>query len=186
MGADLGSCGEAGAGDRIVRLAPGVYPVGTVSLAHGVTISGEGEDSSTIEGTLWGLRTGTSLSFLAVARGPVGGIHVSAGETPAIDRVAVRECTGDAVYCSRSSPTLSGCTFEANSGNGLTANDGAAPILTDCTFRANTAYPDQGAITWRRIAPHCTAWAPAPVALSPSNTTFLVSFGFTQTQRAAV
>jgi parallel beta-helix repeat protein len=103
----------------MVHLAAGTYAVDDLDLVHKVSLLGAGEDVTVIEGTVVGLRTGSTLGNLTVTKGPKGGIAVSEWENPRI------------MNC-----TISGniATFH---GGGVDCSEGSSPTLTNCTISGN-------------------------------------------------
>lgn len=136
LGADHGLCDEEGRSARVLHLAPGTYAAR--SLAHQISLLGAGRDRTTLEGTVYGLRSGAVLSELTVRNGLTGGIVIGAGEAPEVRRCTIIENRG-AIDCGfGSSPTLTDCTISANAGTGVRCDD-ASPELTNCLITGNGA-----------------------------------------------
>ncbi|HAK93473.1 MAG TPA: hypothetical protein DCM87_00280, partial [Planctomycetes bacterium] len=138
MGADLGTC-EAGDPwePRVVHVAAGRYTVGGLSLSQGASILGAGPDETVLEGTVWGLRTGATLSGVTVTGG--GRIVIGGGDSPSIDDCTISGNSGGGVYCCyNSSPTLTNCTISGNSGSGVYCYENSSPTLTNCTISGNS------------------------------------------------
>jgi hypothetical protein len=141
MGAPLGTCAGAGSPTRLIQLGPGSYSVDGLHLARGASIEGAGADTTTLRGTVVGLRTGSSLSGVTVTEGVSGGIVIGDGQAP-----EVRDCTiagnqEGGIVCEGSSPTIAGCLITGNSGiefrgGGVSCQD-ASPTLRDCTISSN-------------------------------------------------
>lgn len=133
MGADTGVCDAPGGEARLIRLAPGTYGL-AMSLDHNVSIRGAGVDQTVIEGSVFGLRTGASLSDLTIT---TGGVFVTSGEAPEILNCAITGTSG--VSCEASSPTLRGCSISGNSGDGVACRAASSPTLVGCTISGNTS-----------------------------------------------
>ena len=127
MGADAGVCESPGSPSRLIHLGPGTYDMQGLSLAQNVSLLGDGEASTVVEGTVLGLRTGSSLSNLTVTKGTRGGIVVSAGESPQI-----------------TSCTISGNSAEHGAGGGVYCGQGAIPTFTSCAISGNSAEQGSG------------------------------------------
>jgi len=146
MGADTGTCDSAGSSERMVHLAAGRYGMEGLTLAWGQSIRGEGEEETVLEGTVWGLRTGSTLSQVTVTAGRHGGIVVPPGEGPAIEDCTITGNStvghGAGVRCGTgSSLTLTRCTISGNStkedGGGVYCPKGSSLTLTDCVISRN-------------------------------------------------
>jgi parallel beta-helix repeat protein len=138
MGSETGVCDEHGEPVRVLHLAPGTYPIGSLDLSHRVSLLGSGENETVIEGTLSGLRTGTSLSNLTITLGTEGGIVVPNRERPEIHHCTISGNGGRGVF-SEGSPTLTSCTISGNSSGGVYCG-GGSPTLTNCTISGNSSY----------------------------------------------
>lgn len=150
MGADNGSCDVPGELRRLVRLAPGRYRIDGLDLFHRVSLEGEDEAETVIEGTVLGLRTGSFLSRLTVTAGTQGGIRVGYGQSPEIISSTIRGNSGSGVYCSKASPLLAGCTITGNSGErgaGVYCSEGSSPTLVDCVITGNLAFGSGGGVS---------------------------------------
>jgi predicted outer membrane repeat protein/parallel beta-helix repeat protein len=139
MGADTGVCNSAGLPARIIHVAPGVYSVNGLCLAHNVSVYGAGEQVTVVEGTLFGLRTDTVVSNLKVTKGTLEGIRVGSDETPEILQCIISDNKGG-VFCSEgSSPNLTNCTIKSNNGRGVYCQKWASPNLTGCMIIDNNS-----------------------------------------------
>lgn len=148
-GADMGAatepCQEPGATRREVHLAGGYHDVSGLTLVHKVSLLGEGQDKTTVTGTVLGLRTGSILQDLTITGGTPYGLVASSHETPEVRRCTIRENPGRGVLCcSESSPVLESCWIVANSSNqftggGVACSNGAAPRLRNCVIEDNVA-----------------------------------------------
>ncbi len=158
MGADTGVCDAPGVLQQRIRLAAGTYRIAGSTLSRKVSVLGTGRNVTTIEGTIFGLRTGSTLSDLAVTAGSSGGIAISPSEAPAIVRCAVvgnrARRYGGGVYCGTgSSPSLTDCTITDNwleeqfgGGGGVYGADSSSCVLKDCTIARNVAPSDGGGV----------------------------------------
>ncbi|HAK94949.1 MAG TPA: hypothetical protein DCM87_08080, partial [Planctomycetes bacterium] len=173
MGAATGTCAAVGYPYRIVHLGSGTYAIRGFTLAQRVSIEGAGQESTVIEGTVHGLRTGAVLSGVTITKGVEGGIAVASGEAP-----EVRDCTisgnsvfdfgdGGGVCCSSTgSPTLTNCTITGNSahrGGGVYCFS-ASPTLTNCTISGNSASYGGGVYCVNDASPtltNCIVWGNA-------------------------
>jgi hypothetical protein len=151
MGADTGVCEAPSAPSRLVHLAPGSYSIQGLNLVHRVSLQGAGAEQTVIEGTIFGLRTGSRLSYLTVTKGTAGGIVVTSGESPEIAHCTIRGNaspgnTVSGVTCVDSSPILTDCIIAGNAavgGGGLRCFR-ASPALTGCTIFGNLAHAGGG------------------------------------------
>jgi len=151
-GSDMGSmprgCETQGSVRRLVRLEAGTYDIRGLVLTHRLSIVGRGENRTTLEGTVWGLRTGCLLSDLKVTKGNQSGIVVSPGEAPEIANCMIsgnstqRRGYGGGVLCYNSSPVITNCTILGNSavyeGGGVFCYN-SSPVITNCTISRNSA-----------------------------------------------
>ncbi len=72
MGADAGLCDAPGQGTLQIHVAAGTYPASRFNLAHTVSILGVGAKETVLEGTVFGLRTGSVLRGVTVTKGNIG------------------------------------------------------------------------------------------------------------------
>jgi parallel beta-helix repeat protein len=137
MGALGQSCGQPGAPARLVHLAAGTYPLLGLDLLHGASLRGAGEGRTVLEGTVWGLSTGTSISDLTITAGTPHGILVSSGQSPEIRGCMIARNPGSGVYA-EGSPVLTGCEITENLyGGGVYGTAGSSPRLIGCTVTRN-------------------------------------------------
>ena len=130
MGADLGEAGPDGPPELLVRLAPGTYDLGGLTLAHRVSLQGAGRSASTVRGTVHGLRTGATLAGVTVTGGVESGIRIPAGEAPSVV-----------------SATIEG--NRATDGGGLLIGTDAAPLVARCRIARNWAWEHGGGVDCR-------------------------------------
>jgi parallel beta-helix repeat protein len=81
-----------------------------------------------VEGTVFALGTGGSLSNITVT----GGMGIQVAE--------------------RSAPRISHCTIEGNPGAGITCGEGSSPNIADCTIRWNGSYMQGGGVVCERAS----------------------------------
>jgi parallel beta-helix repeat protein len=144
MGAASETCGSPGSPALLVHLAPGAYAIEGF-LEFPVSILGAGEEATTIEGTVIGLRTGSVLEGVTVRGGKQGGIRVLWGEAPVIRHCRISgnsDSHGGGVFCSsNSSPTITSCTISGNlaieRGGGVYCDGKSSPTITNCTIAGN-------------------------------------------------
>ncbi len=152
MGADTGVCETQGHRTRRVRIAAGTYSIRNLNLAHQVSLLGESQRYTTIEGTVFGLRTDTSLEDVTVTLGKCGGVRPGWRELPMILRCTITGNTsrfGAGLYVRDSSPVVEDCTITANvadeEGGGIYIDD-ASPTFSNCIVSRNRAGDNRGAI----------------------------------------
>ncbi len=142
MGAERGTCESEGR-ERLVHLTPGSHPSPNWILFPGVNLDGAGEGETVIAGRISSMRTGTTLSNLAVA----GGLSIGSGQTPQILNCAI---TADetserqsGISCDeRSAPTFTRCSITGflthrKRGGGISCGNESSPSFIDCTITAN-------------------------------------------------
>jgi len=148
MGADTGRCETAGSRTRLIRLAPGTYRTVMLNLAHHMSVAGSAAEEAVIEGAVFGLRGGATLSSLTVTGGRTGGITISAEESPTITDCVIagnRTATnGGGVLCGvASTPKLVRCAITENeamrAGGAMFCEGGSAPELVGCTIARNSS-----------------------------------------------
>lgn len=148
MGADHGVCDAPGRPARLVHVAPGSYDA--KSLAHHVSVQGAGQETTTIVGTVHGLRTGAVLADVTVTGGRAGGVDISTGEHPEIRRSTITRNRGHGLSVARAAVTLTRCRVTVNEGSGVSfeflgrraeSEDALrdASTLTDCTISGNSS-----------------------------------------------
>lgn len=145
IGAHLEPGTARGTPTLTVHLAAGTYSVRHRTLSHGVSLRGEGAESTVLEGTVFGLRAGAGLSDLSVTRGFCGGVLLGQGEDASLTDLVIRgnrvvyatrshlEDWGGGLYCLKCSPVVSRCRIEANQagrGGGVCVR-GRSPFLQD-------------------------------------------------------
>ncbi|MBN1443606.1 MAG: right-handed parallel beta-helix repeat-containing protein [Planctomycetes bacterium] len=107
---------------RRIHLAPGTYRMDGHHLGHGASIEGSGAESTIIEGTIFGLRTGESLRGVTVTKGLEGGIVIGCFESPLVEACRIwrnrsPEWEGGALSIWRDSAAqVTGCAIEENVG----------------------------------------------------------------------
>ncbi len=150
-GADHSVCNAAGP-TRFIHLGRGTYSMGDMRLDHNVSIEGDGDENTVIEGTIYGLCTDSLLARVTVLGERSGGVVVDPGEAPKI-----LECTisgqllewgwsGRGVTCrENSSPRLVGCTIMGNSG-GLYCGENSTPELINCKISENRTEGGEGGV----------------------------------------
>ncbi len=141
MGASSETCTTAGSQSRVVHLGPGTYAIDHLSLTFDASILGAGEDSTVIEGSVRGLRTGSVLWDVTVRAGTISGVRISAGDAPEIRNCTIRDNQPNGgVYCTNASPTLVNCTIHRNEGikgAGVYCDRDSSPILLGCAITEN-------------------------------------------------
>ncbi len=143
MGADKAICETAGEQERFIRLGPGTFSIEGLTLAHHVSIEGAGEYDTVINGTLYGIRTGSRLSHVTVSGGTDSGIYVAGGESPEMFNCTITGNSGGGLCCVKdSAPTLTNCTISGNDGGVYCTN--CAPTLTNCTISGNGTFKGWG------------------------------------------
>ncbi len=162
MGAALGVSDSAGSPSCLLHLAPGRYRMEDGVLADRASIAGGDLATTTLEGTVYGLRTGAIFSGVTVTGGADCGVVVPPDEAPAIRDCAIAGNTGAGVFCFEgSSPTLTDCTISGNdaasraAGGGVCC-DGSSPALTRCTITGNTAAGGGGVFCASNASPTLT------------------------------
>ncbi len=152
MGSSTGTCDVAGPTELTIHLGPGTCRIPIFNLAHQVSLEGEGQESTTLEGTVLGLRTGSHLSGVTVTGGQWGGIRTANSENPEIRSCTItenREDYGSGVGCWFNAPTLIDCNLSRNhaerAGGGVYCFM-ASPTLTNCTISENTAMYNGGGV----------------------------------------
>ena len=150
MGAGAQGCHQAGPERRLVHLAAGTYEIGGSTLTHHASLRGKSQAESVVRGTVFGLRTGSSLSRITVTGGTASGVHLNTGEVPEILDTTVTGNTSDyfggGIFCENSSPIITRVTMTQNigglagegSGGGMHCGSGS-PVLTDCRIAGNVA-----------------------------------------------
>ena len=139
MGAENGRCDDAGQESRLLRLAPGDYSLRGVNLAYSVSLRGAGEETTIVEGTLYGLRTGAILSGVTITGGQSGGIRLGDDEAPEIRDCRISGNTGAGIYLDGgAAPLVSDCAIAANTGPGISMTGTSAPLLSRVTFAGNS------------------------------------------------
>ncbi len=150
MGADTGRCDRAGATSRTIRAAAGTYQVRGLTLAHRVSLIGAGRSDTVIEGTIFGLRTGTVFSDLTVRQGTQGGVLIGENELPELRDLSLRGnrvttaradrlSYGGGLFVVLTSPAIVNCEIwgnEADYGGGFCSQD-SDPTLINCTIAGN-------------------------------------------------
>ena len=160
MGAVGDLCDAPGPASRLVHVGAGEYPIRGSSLVQNASLSGLGQDVSSVKGTIHGLRTGATLTGLKVMEGAEGGILVRCGQAPEIRECAIAtnpdaglvvngsaprvlDCSISGnrragVQCRGSSPELTGCRIEGNLVSGIRGED-SSPTITRCRIAGNFA-----------------------------------------------
>jgi parallel beta-helix repeat protein len=172
MGADRGTCEAGGPSERVVHVAGGRYSMEGLSLSQGASLLGAGANETVLEGTVRGLRTGATLSGIAVTGGRSG--VVVAGESPTLTSCRISGNSGSGVYCLDASPFLTNCTISGNGhsdtciGGGMYCGGGSSPTLTNCTISGNTGrWWDGGGAVYCEEGPfpiltNCIVWGNSP------------------------
>jgi len=143
-GSDMGANPDVGVapGDsprvstRTIRVAAGLHDVRELVFAHRMSVRGEGAESTVLAGTVIGLRTGSELADVLVTGGEFGGISVSAGESPTLERTTFR----------------GNVNVRAEGGGGVFTFDGS-PRFIDCAITGNVAWNAGGIFAWGALAP---------------------------------
>ncbi len=98
IGADVPGCAEKGPDRTTLIAAPGRYAAAVLPLHRNVTLHGAGRDQTTVQGTLVGLRPGSSVRDVTIEVGPAGGIWADEPTLPdassALENVDVVRCRG--------------------------------------------------------------------------------------------
>ncbi|HAK96197.1 MAG TPA: hypothetical protein DCM87_14695 [Planctomycetes bacterium] len=149
MGAGEVGCATAPAGPLVVYLAPGTYTA-NLFLTTGVSLVGSDPETTVIEGTVWGLRTGSGLSNVTVRGGLFWGIIIGSGESPLVEGCLIAENgtdpgitqsldpAGGGVFCGDSGAQLVGCRITRNRGHGAYCGfNGCTARIEDCDIAAN-------------------------------------------------
>jgi hypothetical protein len=144
MGAQSQSCDRPGAPVLLALLASGQHEAGNLNLAQKVSLRGVSPEGTTIRGSVFGLRSGTSLSRLAIVEGgETGGVIVNAGETPDIRGCLLGRHRNGAVVCQEGSGVrLMGCTITDNWSNwrpSAFSGEGCIATLVNCVVTKNIA-----------------------------------------------
>ena len=126
MGAVTERCAQPGHPTKDIILGAGTFAIEGLDLAHRVGIAGAGPETTIMEGTVYGLRTGRSLSGVTITKGRAGGSVVSGGEAPDIAGCAIVRNASVAWY------------FMRNAG-GITCGEGSSPTIRDCLISLNTS-----------------------------------------------
>jgi len=121
IGAFEEGCEGAGSTRRVLYLMPGVYEIQDLLLSNRVSLLGSGAESTTVHGTVFGLRSGESLSSFTVSGGRSGGVRISSGEAPEITRCVITENQGDDA-----------------GGSGVYCGPGSQVLISDCLISRNT------------------------------------------------
>ena len=148
MGADRGVCELAPqASSRFVHVAAGSYVMAALNLCHHVSLDGAGENETTIQGGVLGLRSAATLSHVTVTGAIGGGVRIAPGESPEISHctitgnVNIDDGGGLRMYRA-SSPTVTHCTISGNwadeQGGGVFARN-SSPTFSDCRITGNFA-----------------------------------------------
>jgi len=158
MGAEvLGICDSPGGKARSIHLAAGTYEVAWLDLRRNVSLEGAGVEETTLLGTVFGLRTGSSLSHLTVTSGKEGGIVIEDGDSPEVRSVTVTENEGSSSgeYCGGirvgggTSPYFRECIISKNRadyGAGICCGVGSTPLFESCTIAGNRGHSGGGGI----------------------------------------
>jgi hypothetical protein len=158
MGADRGTCVEAGGGLRTVHLAAGTYRAPLVWTDAGASLLGAGMDETIIHGAILGLQSGARLSDLSVTGSAgQGGVRVAAGATPVLSRIRVAGNSAVAasglaggITCGAGSSTLlEDCIIEGNLGmlaGGVGCESGASVALLRCMVLGNGSLHSGGGV----------------------------------------
>src|SRR5512143_2305927 len=105
MGAAAADSEGPGVPARRVHVGPGSYAIEGLNLVNRASLVGAGMRETEIRGTVYGPRTGASISHLTVTGGAAGGVQVSSDEAPALEDVAIVRNEGTGLSCgSRSQP----------------------------------------------------------------------------------
>ncbi len=162
MGADVGSCPSAGVSHRAVHLSSGTYRMQGLNLAHGASIYGAGQETTVLEGTVLGLRTGRHLSDVTVTQGTWSGISLQ-GEAPEIRNCMIRGnraiSYGGGIRCfGTGSPKIANCTIIRNEGpgaGGVYCYRGNAAVITNSTISQNFGLGVPGRMTGSGVHSCC-------------------------------
>jgi hypothetical protein len=158
MGAEvLGICDSLGGKARSIHLAAGTYDVVMLDLQRNVSVEGAGEEETILLGTVFGLKTGSSLSHLTVTSGKEGGIVIWDGDSPEVRHVIVTENEGSSSgeYCGGvrvgegASPSFRECTISKNRadyGAGVCCAVGSRVLFESCTIAGNRGHYEGGGI----------------------------------------
>ncbi|MBN1419444.1 MAG: right-handed parallel beta-helix repeat-containing protein [Planctomycetes bacterium] len=140
MGAGTSVAGEAGTSTLLIEFAAGTYNLRGRSLSRGVSLQGEEDGGTSIEGTVRSLETGSFLAALTVVHGEAGGIIVDPGEAPEIRScILLGNAVAGAVCLDGASPRIHSSTITANAGPGVLCAEDAAPEITSSILWGNAA-----------------------------------------------
>ena len=145
MGAATGIVDGPGAAWRRVHVAAGTYPLLRRTLVYGASLLGAGRETTVIEGSVAGPRTGAVLSGLTVTRGRRHGLFVGRGQAPLVTDCRFTENIGNGIYCAedsspevRRSEITRGAEGEpATSSPGIRCKAGSTPVFTECVVSQN-------------------------------------------------
>ena len=147
MGAIATPAGTAGMPRRTVWIAAGTYRFQGSTCAHAASLRGMGAALTTLDGTVFGLRSGASLANVTVTGGNAGGVCIPAGESPEVRDCVVTENTayhfsGGGVYCGTGSEAMFSGVRIVRNGVGskaaaLVCASDSAPTFTACAVLDN-------------------------------------------------
>jgi hypothetical protein len=137
MGASRGLCDRPGTPARKIYLAAGRYAAKGLTLAHHASLNGKSMEATTVEDTLFGLRSLARLADLTVEGGALGGVVVGPEEEPEILRSAMKNNSGNGIECQAASPVLTDCAISGNSGFGLFCEEGSSLTVKSCVITDN-------------------------------------------------
>ncbi len=150
MGSETGTCEKAGHTTRTIHVAPGTYSIRTLTMAQRASLIGAGRRTTTITGTIHGLRTGARLTRLTVEHGTAGGVICGENENPELSDLRIWKnrnfaavtspnCWAGGVFCFYSSPRIANCEILGNMatyGGGM-ACFGTRSKIDNCIIAGN-------------------------------------------------
>ncbi len=148
MGAVPVAAGAAGLPRRTVWIAAGTYRIEGTTCVLGASLRGmAGAAATTMEGTVFGLRSGALLADVTVTRGNAGGVCIPEQESPEVRDCVVTENTayelrGAGVHCGTGSAAVfSGVRIARNGAASKAAAvvcaADSAPTFTACVILDN-------------------------------------------------
>jgi parallel beta-helix repeat protein/predicted outer membrane repeat protein len=157
MGSDTGIGGTEFSKKSTFHIASGNYDLTDISFGYWVSIEGEGEQHTTLNGTVYGLRSGCFIKDVKVTGAEDSGIKIAVAESPEIEDCTIsgnRALRGGGVFCDYdSSPSIINCTISSNSssndGGGIYCEINSNPAITECMISCNSSSDDGGALFCR-------------------------------------
>jgi parallel beta-helix repeat protein len=119
---------EANSGDKII-ISEGIYH-------ENINFSGKNITLSSIDSGDPAIVAGTVLAGNVSSTGPV--VTFATGENEGCMLTGLTISGPEAaIYCSGTSPAISGCRIENNGGNGIELREGSNPTITNCEINSN-------------------------------------------------